>query len=95
MRITRIGGPTVLIEWNGWRILTDPTFDPPGRTYSLAVGAKSQKVTGPAVSLDELGEVDVALVSHHHHADNLDDAGREALGQATTVVTTVAGAQQT
>ncbi len=94
MRITRIGGPTVLIEWNGWRILTDPTFDPPGRTYSLAFGAKSQKVTGPAVSLDELGEVDVALVSHHHHADNLDDAGREALGRATTVVTTVAGAKQ-
>ncbi|SFR90761.1 L-ascorbate metabolism protein UlaG, beta-lactamase superfamily [Microbacterium sp. cf046] len=94
MRITRIGGPTVLIEWDGWRILTDPTFDPPGRTYAFALGTSSRKVTGPAVELDELGAIDLALVSHHHHADNLDDAGREALGRATTVLTTEVGAQQ-
>ena len=55
MRITRIGGPTVLIEWNGWRILTDPTFDPPaGRTRcvrgEIAEGHRS------GGSLDELGE---------------------------------------
>ena len=30
--ITHIGGPTTLIEVEGWRILTDPPFDPPGRT---------------------------------------------------------------
>lgn len=29
LRLTHIGGPTVLIEINGVRILTDPTFDPP------------------------------------------------------------------
>jgi hypothetical protein len=34
IRLTHIGGPTVLIEAEGWRILTDPTFDPPGKTYS-------------------------------------------------------------
>ena len=27
---TLIGGPTVLIEVAGFRLLTDPTFDPPG-----------------------------------------------------------------
>jgi L-ascorbate metabolism protein UlaG (beta-lactamase superfamily) len=31
VRLTHIGGPTVLVEVAGWRILTDPTFDPPGR----------------------------------------------------------------
>ena len=31
--ITHIGGPTTLIDVGGWRLLTDPTFDPPGRTY--------------------------------------------------------------
>jgi L-ascorbate metabolism protein UlaG (beta-lactamase superfamily) len=31
--LTHIGGPTVLIELEGWRLLTDPTFDPPGRSY--------------------------------------------------------------
>jgi len=32
--ITLIGGPTALIEANGFRLLTDPTFDPPGE-YQL------------------------------------------------------------
>ncbi|GAA1978942.1 MBL fold metallo-hydrolase [Microbacterium pumilum] len=93
MRITRIGGPTVLIEWMGWRILTDPTFDAPGRTYSFGLGTSSRKTAGPAIQLDEVGDVDIVLLSHHQHADNLDDAGRAGLSRASTVVTTVAGAK--
>ena len=34
VRITLIGGPTALIEVEGFRLLTDPTFDAPGR-YQL------------------------------------------------------------
>ena len=35
VRFTHIGGPTVLLEVAGWRLLTDPTFDPPAaRTRS-------------------------------------------------------------
>jgi L-ascorbate metabolism protein UlaG (beta-lactamase superfamily) len=30
VRMTHVGGPTALIEAGGWRLLTDPTFDPPG-----------------------------------------------------------------
>ena len=30
LQITLIGGPTALIEIGGFRLLTDPTFDPPG-----------------------------------------------------------------
>lgn len=32
--IALIGGPTALIEANGFRLLTDPTFDPPGEYQS-------------------------------------------------------------
>ena len=32
--ITLIGGPTALIEFGGFRLLTDPTFDAPGE-YEL------------------------------------------------------------
>ena len=32
IRLTHIGGPTVLIAAEGWRVLTDPTFDRPGKT---------------------------------------------------------------
>ena len=38
VRITHIGGPTALIEVGGWRLLTDPTFDPPGRQVPLRLG---------------------------------------------------------
>ena len=30
LSITLIGGPTALIEIDGFRLLTDPTFDEPG-----------------------------------------------------------------
>jgi L-ascorbate metabolism protein UlaG (beta-lactamase superfamily) len=93
MRVTRIGGPTAFIEYAGWRIVTDPTFDPPGRAYSFGFGTSSRKVSGPAVAFDDLAPIDVVLVSHHQHADNLDDAGRAGLAAAGTVVTTVAGSK--
>jgi L-ascorbate metabolism protein UlaG (beta-lactamase superfamily) len=92
VRITHIGGPTVLIEVGGWRLLTDPTFDPPGRRYSFGWGSSSRKVTGPAVAPAELPPIDVVLLSHDHHGDNLDDAGRALLPSVGAVVTTTSGA---
>lgn len=93
-RLTHLGGPTVLVEIDGWRILTDPTFDPPGRRYGFGLGTSSTKTAGPALSPEEVGPVDVVLLSHDHHADNLDDRGRELLPTAGTVVTTLAGARR-
>ncbi|BDV30951.1 MBL fold metallo-hydrolase [Microbacterium terricola] len=94
MRLTRIGGPTVLAEFDGWRVLIDPTFDPPGRRYAFAASTSSVKTLGPAIPADELGPIDVMLVSHDHHADNLDDAGRAMLPSAGHVVTTTSGARR-
>jgi L-ascorbate metabolism protein UlaG (beta-lactamase superfamily) len=37
VRLTHIGGPTVLIEVGGWRLLTDPTWLPIGVATALAV----------------------------------------------------------
>jgi L-ascorbate metabolism protein UlaG (beta-lactamase superfamily) len=91
-RITHIGGPTVLIDVAGWRLLVDPTFDPPGRRYHFGWGTASTKVAGPAVAAGDLPPIDAVLLTHDHHADNLDDAGRAMLPAARTVLTTVAGA---
>jgi len=93
-RLTHIGGPTVLIEVEGWRLLTDPTFDPPGGRYRFGWGTGSTKLSSPAVSPSELGPVDAVLLSHDHHEDNLDPAGRALLPSAGVVVTTVAGAKR-
>ena len=94
IRLTHIGGPTVLIEAEGWRILTDPTFDPPGKTYTFGWGSKSTKLSGPALAPDDIGPLHAVLLSHDHHADNLDDAGRALLAAAPTVITTTVGARR-
>ena len=94
MKLTRIGGPTVLLELDGWRILVDPTFDAPGRRYSFGWGTASTKTLGPALAVAELGAIDLALVSHDHHADNLDDAGRALLPAVGVVMTTASGAER-
>ncbi|MGH1564283.1 MBL fold metallo-hydrolase [Mumia sp. DW29H23] len=94
MRLTHLGGPTVLVELDGWRILTDPTFDPPGRRYGFGWGTSSRKTAGPALGRAEVEPVDLVLLSHDHHADNLDDAGRDLLARAGVVVTTRAGARR-
>jgi L-ascorbate metabolism protein UlaG (beta-lactamase superfamily) len=91
-RLTHVGGPTVLLEVDGWRILTDPTFDPPGRRYDFGWGTASTKVTGPALSVEDVLPVDAVLLTHDHHADNLDDEGRALLARVPTVITTRAGA---
>ena len=92
--LTHIGGPTVLIEVAGWRLLTDPTFDPPGRRYYFGRGTASRKLEGPAIAASDLPPIDAVLLSHDHHADNLDAAGRALLPSAGTVVTTVPGARR-
>jgi L-ascorbate metabolism protein UlaG (beta-lactamase superfamily) len=92
VRVTHVGGPTALIEVGGWRLLTDPTFDPPGRRYVFGWGTSSRKLAGPAVAAADLAPIDAVLLSHDHHDDNLDDAGRALLPSAGVVVTTVSGA---
>jgi L-ascorbate metabolism protein UlaG (beta-lactamase superfamily) len=92
LTITLIGGPTALIEIDGFRLLTDPTFDGPG-DYQLP-HVKLEKLTGPAMSVRDVGAIDAVLLSHDQHSDNLDHSGRDFLAEAKRVLTTEAGAQR-
>ena len=78
-----------MIEYAGLRWLTDPTFSPPGEYAGGLV-----KTTGPAVPVQDIGPIDVILISHDHHADNLDPAGRELALRSERVYTTTAGADR-
>ncbi len=92
VRATHIGGPTTLIEVDGWRLLTDPTFDPPGGSYDFGWGSSARKLTAPALAAADVGPLDAVLLTHDHHGDNLDAAGRALLPAAGEVVTTASGA---
>src|SRR5690348_486635 len=90
-QLTYIGGPTALLEWRGLRLLTDPTFDPAGTTYTTPVYTL-RKTQDPAIAAEQLLPLDAVLLSHEHHFDNLDHAGRALLPSASTVLTTTEGA---
>ena len=92
LTLTLIGGPTALIEIDGFRLLTDPTFDLPG-TYQLP-HVKLEKLSGPALALDAIGEIDAVLLSHDQHSDNLDESGKHFLPKARRVLTTEVGAKR-
>ena len=92
LRITLIGGPTALIEIDGFRLLTDPTFDLPG-IYQLP-HVKLEKLSGPALAAEDVGEIDAVLLSHDQHSDNLDESGKHFLPKARRVLTTVVGANR-
>ena len=79
---TVLGGPTTVIDLGGLRIVSDPTFDDAGPSGYLT------KLNDSLVDAAELGAVDVVLVSHDQHPDNLDTRGREFALEAPLVLTT-------
>jgi L-ascorbate metabolism protein UlaG (beta-lactamase superfamily) len=91
MQMTWIGGPTMLLEREGLRLLTDPTIDAAGSEITYGE-VTLRKTAGPAMTSVEVGPVDAVLLSHDQHSDNLDRLGREFLPQARTVLTTKSGA---
>jgi L-ascorbate metabolism protein UlaG (beta-lactamase superfamily) len=86
------GGPTALFEYGGLRFLTDPTFDGPG-DYPSA-GATLTKTAPSTATPAELGPVDVVLLSHDEHADNLDTSGRALLADVPLTLTTPGGGKR-
>ena len=85
--ITFIGGPTALLEYAGLRIVTDPTFDAP-QIYEDPEETTLVKTTGPAIAREDLGTVDLVLLSHHGHKDNLDWEGLELIAQGIPTLST-------
>lgn len=89
--VTYIGGPTVLLEYASLRIVTDPTFDEP-RRYPDPSGIDLVKSHGPAIARTDLGQVDLVLLSHNQHEDNLDYEGLELLAQGVRTLSTTKAA---
>jgi L-ascorbate metabolism protein UlaG (beta-lactamase superfamily) len=84
-----VGGPTAAIDFAGLRWLTDPSLSPPGEYEGGLV-----KTTAPALDVGAIEPIDVVLLSHDQHSDNLDPDGRELLPRAGRVLTTVDGARR-
>ena len=88
VRIRPVGGSTAIIELAGLRLITDPTVDAPADPAN----GLPRRTTPPALDSVALGRLDVALVSHDQHPDNLDAGGRALLADIPLVLTTTEGA---
>jgi L-ascorbate metabolism protein UlaG (beta-lactamase superfamily) len=100
LTVTFIGTATLLLEVRRGddvlHVLTDPVFDGPGKPHTVA-GLEAftyTRLVGAAVAASELPPIDAVLLSHDHHADNLDAEGRKVAARAGRVLTTVDGARR-
>lgn len=92
VNVTYLGGPTIILEIGGLRLMTDPTLDPAGEQFMINDKPAYHKTEGPATT--DIGKIDVVLLSHDQHGDNLDHAGRELLKQVNKTLTTKIGAER-
>jgi len=92
LKVTYVGGPTVIIDIAGFRLMTDPTLDPAGTELILNEKMTERKLAGPAIYPS--GRINVVLLSHDQHFDNLDDGGRAFLKEVGVTLTTKAGADR-
>ncbi|TDQ11530.1 MBL fold metallo-hydrolase [Pedobacter metabolipauper] len=88
INITPIDTACILLEINGMKILTDPTLDNAGKLYYHGYGSVSRKTENPAMTKEQLKDVDLILLSHHQHKDNFDVNGKELTSQVARVIST-------
>jgi L-ascorbate metabolism protein UlaG (beta-lactamase superfamily) len=91
--ITHIGTATAIIHLPHLTILTDPYFSPPPKSWTGASGDTLTSTYQPAICPNHLPPIDLVLLSHEDHKDNLDDLGRTLLN-GRRVITTKDGAQK-
>lgn len=91
-RLTYLGGPTYMIEIGHFRIISDPSFDPQGTERNEGPGHLLTKIMEPPIPVEQIGRIDLVLLSHAQHLDNLDNEGRRLLAKVGTTLTTPASA---
>ena len=82
-----IGTATVIIEYAGFTILTDPNFLHKGEKVRLGYGLRSRRLTNPALEIEALPPLDLVLLSHMHE-DHFDRVAAEKLDRTLPIVTT-------
>lgn len=68
-----VGTATVILRHAGFTILTDPNFLHAGDHVHLGYGLSAERLTNPAIELDQLPPIDLVVLSHLHgdHFDRL------------------------
>ena len=85
-QITFIGTATTLLPIAGFSILTDPNFLHRGDRAYVGLGVSTRRLTEPALSIQQLPELDFIVLSHHH-GDHFDRIAARDLNHDLPVIT--------
>jgi L-ascorbate metabolism protein UlaG (beta-lactamase superfamily) len=85
--VTFIGTATVILRYAGFTILTDPNFLHQGEHAKLGYGLRSERLTEPAMALEDLPALDFVVLSHHH-GDHFDERVVAELDKSVRIITT-------
>lgn len=86
-RLMFVGTATVILEWEGVRLMTDPNFLHAGDHVHLGPGVTGTRRTNPAVDLHDLPRIDLICLSHYH-ADHFDQHVEASLRRDLPIITT-------
>jgi L-ascorbate metabolism protein UlaG (beta-lactamase superfamily) len=81
-----IGTATVLLQYAGFNVLTDPNFLHQGEQARLGYGLRSRRLTAPALSIEQLPPLDLVVLSHLHE-DHFDRVAAERLDKSVKIAT--------
>ena len=87
LRATWLGHSTVLVEIDGWRVLTDPVWGPRASPTRFAGPKRFQPVPVP---MSDLPPLDAVLISHDHY-DHLDYTTMRLLKRVNVPIVTSLG----
>lgn len=82
-----VGTATVILEWEGVRVMTDPNFLHAGDHVHLGPGVTGTRLTNPAIDLHDLPRIDLVCLSHYH-ADHFDQKVEASLRRDLPIITT-------
>jgi L-ascorbate metabolism protein UlaG (beta-lactamase superfamily) len=82
-----VGTATVILRYAGFTILTDPNFLHAGDHVHLGYGLTAERLTNPAIDIDELPPLDFVILSHYH-GDHFDRVVEERLRKDVPIITT-------
>jgi L-ascorbate metabolism protein UlaG (beta-lactamase superfamily) len=82
-----VGTATVILRYAGFTILTDPNFLHAGDHVHLGYGLTAERLTNPALDIEQLPAIDFVVLSHYH-GDHFDRVAEEKLRRDVPIITT-------
>src|ERR671917_1914982 len=82
-----VGTATVILRYAGFTILTDPNFLHAGDHVHLGYGLTAERLTNPALDIEQLPALDFVVLSHYH-GDHFDRVAEERLRKDLPIITT-------